>query len=307
MNNLTLSQQLTDYKFIKQLSDDQECGYQNQQTFLIADLKNTNKTFLLTKFPISMLNDTNIKDHFNRLLLISQKLTQFKEADQYIIKYKTHFNDRYYFYLLHDHNNAMVLKDFIKKLPMLKFTLTSSARDYLCYQIIKGLSWIHSHKIIHGNVQLRSIWISMTNQIPYWTDFGFQMPTDPLFRSPDLSSSRIELDQNQSIAFNNYLKNIPQQKANDVWGLGIILYFLITGTYPIQLNEKMDRLTIAKTLRQLLIDNPPIDFPENYNINIPVARNPNKWKTFIQWILNPLWKKRPTSKQILEEFENNIM
>ena len=314
--------QLYNHEFSQQLNDYIKLQLINQsnygKTFLIKNKNKNRQLYLLSQYPIYILNNKSIKDHLFTSLMKLIKLQSYDNSDQYIINYRTHFLDKNFLYFIFDYKNTINFGNFYNNLLnttlSFDFTLNLQSQSKFCYQLITGLNWIHSKNVTHGNVQIESIWMSMDNYQLYWVNFGFIIPTSPLYASPELSEALIEQDQNKPEKFTDYINNQKKLMSNDVWGLGVIIHYIITGQYlhinNVELSNTMSQQQIWTLLSQLkshrnnLIK---LDIPNIKNIKLPINENIDNWLAFILWILNPNWMKRPTINQLLIFFEQNLL
>ncbi|OHT12528.1 AGC family protein kinase [Tritrichomonas foetus] len=92
-------------------------------------------------------------------------------------------------------------------------------------QILKAVNYLHNVlNVVHRDLKLENVLIDQYNNVRL-IDFGFsafessQQAMNETCGSPRYAAPEIYLEQ-------------PCTKAIDMWALGVILYFLVTGTYP---------------------------------------------------------------------------
>ena len=290
---MDLSQQLTDYKFLESI---------DINTFLISSKYNSDLFYLLSQFPLNILDNTTIYKHFKLSLKRLAFLSTKKDANKYIIRCRSQFKGYEYLYFIFDYHKTINCEDLLK----MKAPIGLFFQKQLCHQLMKGLQWIHSFGVSHNNVQLKSVWVDSDSLVPYWVDFGLQLPINPLYFSPELAISMNQRDHDRPLLVNSFINDSQKQMANDVWGLGIIIYYIIYGVYP-SINgikiQNQESLEISKTLATLVKKSNSIEYPEPSPMSPP---NIGEWKIYIDWILNPEWEKRPTMDKVVSVYESNL-
>ncbi|KAF2076348.1 hypothetical protein CYY_002354 [Polysphondylium violaceum] len=106
-----------------------------------------------------------------------------------------------------------------------KLTLSRDMIQSICYQLVQGLYYLHSNRVIHRDIKSQNILISSTGRLKI-CDFGFaktisshsvmltSLKGTPLYLAPEI------------------LKEQPYDHKADLWSLGILLYQLVTGKLP---------------------------------------------------------------------------
>jgi serine/threonine protein kinase len=123
------------------------------------------------------------------------------------------------------------------------------------HQLISGLLFLHDNKIIHRDIKPKNILISFDNQVKI-SDFGFARYIDstdllnticgtPLFMSPELFS-------NDSI----------YDYKSDYWSMGIIFYFILIGTIPLNAKNIPELIIKIKNITDIKI---PSCFSDKYD------------------------------------------
>ena len=142
-----------------------------------------------------------------------------------IVKYFGTFEDDYYIHILmeylkgHDLNKIIALKKYTK------FEEKDMAK--IIEQLLKALSFIHSKQIVHRDIKPENILFN--NKKDYSTlkliDFGLATTKrdkkhvgTPLFMSPEMVNG----------------ESCPK---SDIWAVGIIVYLMLTGTYPFKVDQ----------------------------------------------------------------------
>ena len=144
-----------------------------------------------------------------------------------IVKYFGAFEDEYYIHILMEYLKGHELSKIIAIKKYMKFEEKDMAK--IIEQLLKALSFIHSKKIVHRDIKPDNILFS--NKRDYTTlkliDFGLATTKKdkksvgtPSFMSPDMLNG----------------ESCPK---SDIWAVGIIVYFMLTGEYPFTLDNHL--------------------------------------------------------------------
>jgi serine/threonine protein kinase len=126
--------------------------------------------------------------------------------------------------------NGGNLFSFVKK----RRKINEKTAKFLFRQIIQGIKYIHSNKIVHRDIKLENILIDLNNNIKI-CDFGIgkilekknQILHDqcgtPMYMAPEILLSTKEKGY--------------EPFPVDIWSAGIALYIMLSGTLPFTLNN----------------------------------------------------------------------
>lgn len=147
---------------------------------------------------------------------------------------------------------------------------------YIMFNLLEGLSYIHSNNIIHNDIKPENI--IYRNRKFCITDFGLSIYDNKIFTDliPPVGNY---------VDPTLYLKIEPMNKYNDIWSLGIVFYAIVKARYPYIPSDNID------------------DIINQLNDSLETIEN-NFYKQIISDMLNI--KKRLTCNQILEKFFNNM-
>jgi len=157
----------------------------------------------------------------------------------YIIRLIDHFETGDHTYLILEYIKGGDLGEYSKKLS---YNFSEEHAANIMNQIAKGIKYLHLFGIFHKDLKPNNIMITQqdTNGIIKICDFGL---------SQILSGN----EKTKSIAGTpNYISpeifmGIPHNKEVDIWALGVILYFLLSGKLPFQgKTEKEIAIKIVK-------------------------------------------------------------
>ena len=125
-------------------------------------------------------------------------------------------------------------------------------------QLIHGLIFLHSNKIIHKDLKPKNILITEDNILKI-SDFGFARYIEsednisticgtPLYMSPELFKNDTIYDY-----------------KSDYWSMGIIIYFIITGTIPFNAKNITELMLKLKNITDIKI---PSNIANNYDFEL---------------------------------------
>ena len=154
--------------------------------------------------------------------------------------------------------------------------------------IVNGLDYLHKNNILHRDIALDNIMYDNTNRKIKITDFGFSA----YFKENNTNNE--ELIYNQSVVgrknnvgpeiFDYFNKtNLFYDTKNDIFSLGVVMFNLMTFSYPSCLLYRKLGLDVKKEIN-----------PNYYDINLI---------NLVMRMLENDPEKRPTCKEILSDLE----
>lgn len=145
-----------------------------------------------------------------------------------IISFKGWFEDEQNIYLVLEYIPGRDCSKFFKtKLP------TKEQVKYIMIQLVQAILYCHSKGIIHRDLKLENILIDDKFNIKL-TDFGLAaIKTDPydMFNG---TMGTVRYTSPEMLEGKGYNDSV------DIWGIGIILFTLLTGKYPFDTSAKED-------------------------------------------------------------------
>lgn len=191
-----------------------------------------------------------------------------------IVGFEHFFEDSENVYILLELCHNQTLNELLKRRKRLV------ELEVQCYvmQIVAGLKYLHSHRVIHRDLKLGNLFLTdrMEEKIG---DFGL--------------ATKLEFDKEKRKTIcgtPNYIApEIISGKDGhsyevDIWSLGVIIYTLLIGKPPFETSD------VKTTYRRIKMN--AYSFPEHIKIS-------NQARDLITKILNLDPKKRPTLDQIL--------
>jgi serine/threonine protein kinase len=113
-----------------------------------------------------------------------------------------------------------------------KTVLPSKAQvKFIMKQLVEAVMYCHQQGIVHRDIKLENILIDHDYKIKL-TDFGLcgiKTNSDDIFSQ---SLGTVRYTAPEMLAGNGYNESI------DIWGIGVVLFTLLTGSYPFDASEK---------------------------------------------------------------------
>lgn len=188
------------------------------------------------------------KDHYVNKKIDKKKQLQYEiqlhklmTGCPNIIKYKDFFETDDYIYVIMGLGKQS-LQDLIKK----RTRLTIIEARYFLVHLIKAISYMHEKDVIHRDLKTGNVLIGDDMQLKI-CDFGLAIRTEscdsqngacgtPDWMAPEVSEAygeQLKRDNGLYQQYNQETATKPKYCfANDVWALGIFLYYFIEGRNP---------------------------------------------------------------------------
>jgi len=172
--------------------------------------------------------------------------------------------------------------ELFEKISDENFDLTETMASKYLIQILKGISYMHTMNVLHLDLKPENILClskEKTDQIKI-IDFGFARRYDPrktlkvMFGTPEFVAPEV-------VNFD------ALGKGTDIWSIGVIAYIMVSGLSPfmgVNDQETLSNVSLAE-----------FDFDDEVFDEVS-----NNAKNFIQFLLQPIEKKRPTCKECLK-------
>lgn len=144
---------------------------------------------------------------------------QLKVNHPNILNMYGYFYDDDYVYLILEYAPGGSLRKIIDSLHDNKKKLSHKQVAKYFYQICQAFSYLHEINIIHRDVKIENILIGVNNEIKI-CDFGTSVQTN--------GDDRTSLCGSEFAWSPERRNGKPYNKEDDVWGLGIVLYEMLT-------------------------------------------------------------------------------
>lgn len=234
--------------------------------FQVASLENS-KIYAVKILPKSKLKKEKLKQRLKTEIRIQSKLTHPN-----VVKFEKCFEDSENLFVFYELCNNKNLLDLLKRRKRLTET------EVKCYlaQLIAGVKYLHSLKIIHRDLRLNNLYLSENLELKIG-DFS--------------KAAKIEFEGERKksiLGIPNFMApeviDGSHSYEADIWSIGIILYSLLVGKPPFHTENTHETYSKIKTCS--------FDYPTSENISDPA-------KQAISQILVVDWQKRPNLDQIL--------
>ena len=194
-----------------------------------------------------------------------------------IIKLLDHFENSEYIYIIMEYLSGGTLTQYIKKRY---FNFSENQASNIIYQIGNGIKYLHNYCIIHRDLKTDNIMLTEDNENATIKiiDFGL---------SKIISSNESLIDGYGTLTFTapEVLTREPYNKEIDIWSLGIILFYMLTGHFPFEgINEEI----IAKKI-----------------VYQSLEFNSEEWETRshkVKNLIEKCLKKKPSNRININEF-----
>ena len=179
-------------------------------------------------FAAKVINKLNLSTDRQRLKLRTEiKIHKSLHHDQ-VVAFEHNFEDNDNVYILLEVCQNQTLNELLKR----RKTLTEIEVQCYIIQLIKGLQYLHSHKIIHRDLKLGNLFLTDKMKLKIG-DFGLATKLDydgekkktvcgtPNYISPEVIDA--------GMGGHSY--------EVDIWSIGIIIYTLLVGKPPFETND----------------------------------------------------------------------
>ena len=233
-------------------------------------------------FAAKVINKQNLATSRQKQKLITEiKIHKSVHHDQ-VVAFEHNFEDNENVYILLEVCKNQTLNELFKRRKKL------TEIEVQCYiiQLVKGLQYLHSHKIIHRDLKLGNLFLTDKMQLKIG-DFGLATKLDydgekkktvcgtPNYIAPEVIDGGAGGGHSYEV---------------DIWAIGIIIYIFIVGKPPFETNDLKQTYKRIKSIQ--------FDFPEDVHISTAA-------KNLIRRLLVRDPKKRPSLNDILmDDFFN---
>lgn len=192
-------------------------GYSN---VLLCEHKKTKRKYAI-KCAFKMKKG---KDRSERTRTEIKVLKKLKHPN--IMRLKGHFESEETIYLVLEYIPGKDCAKFFKTRLPSKIEL-----KYIMKQLVEAVRYCHEHGIVHRDIKLENILIDSNYKIKL-TDFGLcgikTTPSDIFSQS----LGTVRYTAPEMLEGNGYNESI------DIWGIGVVFFTLLTGSYPFDASER---------------------------------------------------------------------
>ncbi len=199
----------TDKEFNKKFNIIRMICERNDRAIYIIEMKN--KKYVLKVKLIS--SNENVEVQIHKILK--------KKKNNYIIKFIDYGKTELYQYFIYEYFDGVTLCDYLQDRC---FELSGTDIKEIFIKIVNAVKFLHSLNIIHCDLKLDNILIDLKKKIKI-IDFDLSKICKDEYMAENIFGTM------QYIAPESYDLYIYSKKS-DVWELGMILYILVTKTFP---------------------------------------------------------------------------
>ncbi|ORC90682.1 putative protein kinase, putative,polo-like protein kinase [Trypanosoma theileri] len=194
-----------------------------------------------------------------------------------IIQFVKSFQDEYYHYIILEQCSKKSMMDLSKE----RGTFTTEEMQYIMFQIVSAVEYMHNKLIIHRDLKLGNVMIDFSGNMKIG-DFGFASELTSLSDKKTTTCGTPNYIAPEVLATEK--TGMGYGLEADIWSLGVILYALAFGTPPF---ETKDINTTYNKIRRA-----DYSFPPGTTVS-------ESCKELIQWMLQREPQQRPTPNQVL--------
>jgi tRNA A-37 threonylcarbamoyl transferase component Bud32 len=244
VRTVTKFREITDHYIIGE-----ELGHGKFGTVKVGNLKRKlsknniniidNNTKEEEKFAIKIISKINLKSIELELVKSEIEIMKFCRYGN-IVKLIENYEDNENIYIILEYLSGGNLNNYLSSQKTL---LTENKIKELTLQIASGINYLHHFGIIHRDLKPENIMMSdkTINAIVKIVDFGLSKVLG-IFEKSNEAYGTLAYAAPEVIQKSAYNKTI------DIWSLGVILYFLISGQFPfIDKNNNLHKIALEIT------------------------------------------------------------
>lgn len=199
-----------------------------------------------------------------------------------IVKLLDHFENAEYIFIVMEHLTGGDLGEFLTKS---KFNVPEKRAGQIMFQMASGIKYLHQYGVLHRDLKPENIMLTEASDrgIIKVMDFGLSKIMGPDERVADGFGTL-------SFVAPEVLIRQPYGKQIDIWSLGVILYYMLSGTLPFD-DENDNEEVIAKMT--VFVE---VQFP---------SKNWSKSSKEVVDIISKCLIKDPNNRISIEEFLNH--
>ena len=204
----------------------------------MATNRKTGDKVALKKMPKQITDSASFQNEVSALVRV-----RTNGGHPYICSLRENFEDGKYYYMVLDHVSGGEMFEHLIKLG----AYSEADASRMVKEVADALAFLHGIGITHGDLKPENLMLSTTRK------------ADSTIQIVDFGCSLIRCEENsilsQSSAGNTPAYCPPEVLENskdpitptmDIWGLGIILYIMLTGLHPFDLNGEIDIFAFRK-------------------------------------------------------------
>ena len=231
-------------------------------------------------FAAKVINKENLSQpRQKQKLLIEIKIHKSLHHNQ-VVAFEHNFEDKDNVYILLELCQNQTLNELLKR----RKTLTEIEVQCYIIQLIKGLQYLHSHKIIHRDLKLGNLFLTDKMELKIG-DFGLATKLDF-----DGEKKRTVCGTPNYIA-PEVLSGGEHSYEVDVWAIGIIIYTLLIGRAPF---ESKDLNTTYKKIKEIdykIPENAKMSYAAMKLVKRILVKNPDERPSFDEILMDDFFNQ----------------
>ena len=197
-----------------------------------------------------------------------------------IVRFLGHLEDKDFIYIITEYIEGGTLEQYFKKM---KFNFSEKQAKNILNQIAKGIKYLHQYGIVHRDLKPNNIMITKQNEygVIKIMDFGLSKIVSP-------NETMIDGYGTLYYVSPEVLLRIPYNKKVDIWALGVILFYMLSGRFPFR--GKKENQVAKKIVYE------PLEFDED------------DWESLsqkVQDLISCCLKKRKEDRITIDNFINH--
>ena len=238
-------------------------------------------------FAAKVINKMNLQEERRKQRFLKEIKIHKSLHHNQIVAFEHNFEDKDNVYILLELCKNQTLKELLKRRKNL------SELEVQCYiiQLIKGLQYLHSHKIIHRDLKLENLFLTDKMELKIG-DFGLATKLDY-----DGEKKRTVCGTPNYIA--PEVLGGEHSYEVDIWAIGIIIYTLLIGKCPF---ESKDLETTKKNIRDInykVPENSKISYTAIKLIKRILVKNPDERPSFDEILMDDFFNQGSAIPKLL--------
>ncbi len=195
------------------------------KVFLASSKTDENAKYAIKILPLAMLSKST-KTQMEQEICVLNKLDH-----PYVARYAQSFQDEKYIYIIMPLIPGQELFNWMEE----QGKVDEVEACKIMYKILLGVNHVHKQGVIHRDLKPENIMIDDQGE-PKIIDFGLSL---------DTVTEGIDTRRVGSLIFMapEIIEGFAHTSACDIWSLGIILFMMLSGSYPFNLNNIEKEIT----------------------------------------------------------------
>ena len=239
-------------------------------------------------FAAKVINKQNLNTERQKQKLRTEIKIHKSLHHSQVVAFEHNFEDKENVYMLLELCQNKSLNELLKR----RKTVSEIEVQSYIIQLVKGLQYLHSHKIIHRDLKLGNLFLTDKMELKIG-DFGLATKLDydgekkktvcgtPNYLAPEV------------------LDGSGHSYEVDVWAIGIIIYTLIIGKPPFETTDINLTYKNIKGIYYKFPENAKISYPAKKLIKKILVRKPNERPTFEEILMDDFFNQGAAIPKLL--------